>query len=54
MLEIEDLNSRMNRTDNIYKKSEAEIKIKILTGLPEEYSKVTALEKQHILTRSLK
>ena len=46
MLQIEDINERMAGVDASYKKSEAEIKIKILAGLPEEYSEVVTSEKK--------
>ena len=54
MLKIEDINERMAGVDNGYKKADAEIKIKILAGLPEEYSEVVTSEKRDLAGRSLK
>ena len=54
MLKIEDINERMAGVDNGYKKADAEIKMKILAGLPKEYSEVVTLEKRDLAERSLK
>merc|ERR1711862_959072 len=54
MLQIEDANERMAGVDSSYEKSEAEIKIKILAGLPEECSEVVTSEKKDLASRSLK
>ena len=54
MLKIEDFNERMAGVDANYKKSEAEIKIKTLSGLPEEHSEVVTSEKKDLAARSLK
>ena len=54
MLDLEDINERMTGIDASYTKSEAEIKIKILIGSPEEYSEVITSEKRVLASRSLK
>ena len=52
--DLEDVNERMPGIDARHAKSEAEIKIKMITGSPEECSEVITSKKRDLATKSLK